>query len=71
MAGKRHPSMAGIRQRVSHVLGWPGAQLRWIREQVDERLEASIHAAREKYARSQAENGKRVIEVSPPSSRRE
>jgi hypothetical protein len=70
MAGKRHPSMAGIRQRVSHVLAWPGAQLRWIREQVEERLDASSQGAREKYARRRAENGKRVIEVSPPSSRR-
>jgi hypothetical protein len=61
--------MAGIRQRVSHVLGWPGAQLKWIREQVEERLHAASQVAREKYARRRAENGKRVIDVSPPSSR--
>jgi hypothetical protein len=69
MAGKRHPSMAGIRDRLTHALGWPAAQLRGLAEQVEGRLEASRAAAKAKYEKARAENAGKVIEVSPPSSR--
>jgi hypothetical protein len=69
MAGKRHPSMGGIRARISHVLGWPAAELRSIADQVAVRLETSRAAARAKLAKARAENAGKVIEVSPPSSR--
>jgi hypothetical protein len=69
MAGKRHPSMGGMRERLAHALGWPAAQVRWVAEQVAGRLEASREAAQAKYAKARAENAGKVIEVSPPSSR--
>jgi hypothetical protein len=69
MAGKRHPSMEGIRGRLTHALGWPAAQLRGLAEQVAARLEVSREAARARFAKARAENAGKVIEVSPPSSR--
>ena len=61
--------MEGLRARLSHVLGWPAAELRAIADQVAGRLEASRAAARAKLAKARAENAGKVIEVSPPSSR--
>jgi hypothetical protein len=69
MAGKRHPSMEGIRGRLTHALGWPAAQLRGLAEQVAARLEVSSEAARARFAKARAENAGKVIEGSPPSSR--
>jgi hypothetical protein len=68
MALKRHSSMVGIRKQVSQMLGWPGAQVRWVRDQVAERLDASSQAARDRYARAREENAARGVEVSAPST---
>lgn len=61
--------MEGLRARVSHVLGWPAAQLRRVAEQVAGKLQASSEAERARFAKARAENAGKVIEVSPPSSR--
>ncbi|HEY8041239.1 MAG TPA: hypothetical protein VIF15_15640 [Polyangiaceae bacterium] len=61
--------MGAIREQISSVLGWPLRQVRWIADQVADRVDASGKAARERYARARAENATKVIEVSPPSSR--
>jgi len=61
--------MEGLRARLSRVIGWPAAQLRWVAEQVEGRLETSRAAERAKLAKARAENAGKVIEVSPPSSR--
>jgi hypothetical protein len=69
MAGERQTSMEGLRARLSHVLGWPAAQLRRVVGEVTGRLEASSDAERARFAKARAENAGKVIEVSPPSSR--
>jgi hypothetical protein len=69
MATERHPSMAGFRARIAWALGWPGAQLRRIADEVAERVDASRQATRAKLAKARAENAGKVIEVSPPSSK--
>lgn len=61
--------MEGIRGRLTHALGWPAAQLRWVAEQVAARLDASSEAAKARFVKARAENAGKVIEVSPPSSR--
>jgi hypothetical protein len=68
MAVERRSSMGAIQKHVSQALGWPAAQLQWLREQVAERIDASNQAARERYARARAENAAKVVEVSPASS---
>ena len=61
--------MGGVQKAVWRVVSWPATQLRRVSDQVSERLQASDQAARARFARARAENAKKVIEVSPPSSR--
>jgi len=69
MATERHPSMGGFRARIAGVLGWPGAQLRKIADEVAERVDATRQATKARFAKARAENAGKVIEVSPPSSK--
>jgi hypothetical protein len=68
MALERRSSMVAIRKQVSQMLVWPAAQVRWVRDQVAERLDASTRAARARYARAREQNAARVVDVSPPST---
>jgi hypothetical protein len=61
--------MGGFRARIAGVLGWPGARLRQIADEVAERVDASRQATKARFAKARAENAAKVIEVAPPSSK--